>query len=43
MIEVKLNNWDEKELQHKVVEKVAEQVIRREFKLYGEIFLLSGG
>lgn len=37
MIEVKLNNWDEKELQHKVVEKVAEQVIRREFKLYGEI------
>lgn len=37
MIEVKLNNWDEKDLQYKVVEKVAEQVIRREFKLYGEI------
>ena len=37
MIEIKLNNWDEKDLQCKVVEKVAEQVIRREFKLYGNI------
>ena len=37
MIEIKLNNWDEKDLQCKVVEKVTEQVIRREFKLYGEI------
>ena len=37
MIEIKLNNWDEKDLQYKVVEKVAEQVIRREFKLYGNI------
>lgn len=37
MIEVKLNNWDEKDLQCKVVEKVTEQVVRREFKLYGEI------
>lgn len=37
MIEVKLNNWDEKDLQYKVVEKVAEQIIQREFKLYGEI------
>ena len=37
MIEIKLNNWDEKDLQCKVVEKVAEQVVRREFKLYGEI------
>lgn len=37
MIEIKLNNWDEKDLQCKVVEKVSEQVVRREFKLYGEI------
>ena len=37
MIEVKLNNWDEKDLQYKVVEKVTEQIIQREFKLYGEI------
>lgn len=37
MIEIKLNNWDEKDLQYKVVEKVTEQVIQREFKLYGEI------
>ena len=37
MIEIKLNDWDERELQYKVVEKVAEQVIRREFKLYGNI------
>ena len=37
MIEIKLNNWDEKDLQCKVIEKVAEQVIRREFKLYGNI------
>lgn len=36
MIEIKLNNWDEKDLQYKVVEKVTEQVIQREFKLYGE-------
>lgn len=37
MIEIKLNDWDERELQYEVVEKVAEQVIRREFKLYGNI------
>lgn len=37
MIEVKLNNWDEKDLQYKVVEKVSGQIIQREFKLYGEI------
>lgn len=37
MIEVKLNNWDEKDLQYKVVENVAKQIIQREFKLYGEI------
>ena len=37
MIEVKLNSWDEKELQCKVVEKVAGQIIQREFKLYGDI------
>lgn len=37
MIEIKLNDWDEKELQYEVVEKVAEQVIQREFKLYGNI------
>ena len=37
MIEIKLNDWNERELQYKVVEKVAEQVIRREFKLYGNI------
>lgn len=37
MIEIKLNNWDEKDLQYKVVEKVTEQVIQREFKLYGDI------
>ena len=37
MIEIKLNDWDERELQYEVVEKVAEQVIQREFKLYGNI------
>ena len=37
MIEIKLNDWDERELQYEVVEKVAEQVIQREFKLYGDI------
>ena len=37
MIEIKLNDWDERELQYEVVEKVAKQVIQREFKLYGNI------
>lgn len=37
MIEIKLNDWDERELQYEVVEKIAEQVIQREFKLYGNI------
>ena len=37
MIEIKLNDWDERELQYEVIEKVAEQVIQREFKLYGNI------
>lgn len=37
MIEVKLNSWDEKDLQCQVVEKVAGQIIQREFKLYGDI------
>ena len=37
MIEVKLNSWDEKDLQCQVVEKVAGQIIQREFKLYGNI------
>ena len=37
MIEIKLNDWDERELQYEVVEKVAGQIIQREFKLYGDI------
>lgn len=37
MIEIKLNNWDEKDLQCKVVEEITEKVIQREFKLYGDI------
>ena len=37
MIKVELENWNEKELQKAVVNKVFETVIAREFKLYGNI------
>lgn len=37
MIKVELENWNEKELQKAVVNKVCETVISREFKLYGNI------
>lgn len=37
MIEIKLEDWNEKELQKAVVNKVFETVISREFKLYGNI------
>ena len=37
MIRVELENWNEKELQKAVVNKVFETVISREFKLYGNI------
>ena len=37
MIKVELENWNEKELQKAVVNKVFETVIAREFKLHGNI------
>ena len=37
MIEVQLQDWEERELQNKVVNKVANRIIEREFKLYGDI------
>lgn len=37
MIEIKLEDWNEKELQKAVVNKVFETVISREFKMYGNI------
>ena len=37
MIEVILNDWEEKDLQYKVVQKCAERIISSEFKLYGDI------
>ena len=37
MIEIKLEDWNEKELQKAVVNKVFETVIAREFKLHGDI------
>ena len=37
MIEVKLVDWEERDLQNKVVAKVTERIISNEFKLYGHI------
>ena len=37
MITVELKDWEELDLKNKVVEKVADQIIRIEFKLYGDI------
>lgn len=37
MIKVELENWNEKELQKAVVNKVCETVISREFEMYGNI------
>lgn len=37
MIEVKLDEWNEIELQDRVVDKVADKIIPKEFKLYGNI------
>lgn len=37
MIEVKLHDWDETSLRHKVASLCAEKIISSEFKLYGDI------
>ena len=37
MIEVTLKDWEERDLQNKVVEKCMERIISSEFKLYGDI------
>lgn len=37
MIEVILKDWEETDLQYKVVQKCAEKIISSEFKLYGDI------
>ena len=37
MIEVKLNGWEEEQLQRRVVDKCVEKIIRSEFKLYGDV------
>ena len=37
MIEVTLKDWEERDLQNKVVEKCMERIISSEFKLYGKI------
>lgn len=37
MITVKLEDWEEIELQNKVAQKCAEKIISSEFKLYGNV------
>ncbi len=37
MINVEFENWEEEELKARVVNKISEKVIQREFKLYGDI------
>lgn len=37
MIEVTLKDWEESDLQNKVVQKCTERIISSEFKLYGDV------
>ena len=37
MIEVTLRDWEESDLQNKVVQKCVERIISSEFKLYGDV------
>ena len=37
MIEVQLKDWEENDLQNKIVNKVIDIIIKREFKCYGKI------
>lgn len=37
MIEIKLDGWEEKQIEELIVNKVVGNIIEREFKLYGNI------
>lgn len=37
MIEVKLVDWEERDLMHKIVNKCVEKIVSTEFKTYGKI------
>ena len=37
MIKIDLSDWEERDIKDRIVERISEQIIKKEFKLYGNI------